>query len=256
LCAIEWGKPKGSQFQVAQPKPLCFPTPMQEPIRTSLSRRVLLGTLAFSSFALATGVTSQSALATPKAKCVRVGQKIVSGGFAYRCVRQNGRLVWKKGKAVTVAISPSASPSASATATPAPLPSSSPSSSPSPSVSPTTTASPTPTPSPSQTTRRAGYFVAKSSDVILGESKLFFATDLAGRTVRHSLYRSATGVSALDVICTHNGCLVTPEKAELVCKCHYSYFDAATGARKSGPADAPLRAFQVSEVDGEIYILP
>jgi Rieske Fe-S protein len=92
--------------------------------------------------------------------------------------------------------------------------------------------------------------------VILGESKLFFATDLAGRTVRHSLYRSATGVSALDVICTHNGCLVTPEKTELVCKCHYSYFDAATGARKSGPADAPLRAFQVSEVDGEIYILP
>ena len=209
-----------------------------------LSRRVILGTLAFSSFALATGLTSQSALATPKAKCVRVGQKIVSGGFAYRCVRQNGRLVWKKGRAVTVAISPTPTPTTSATPTPTPT------------ATPTTSATPTPTPTPTQTTRRAGYFVAKSSDVILGESKLFFATDLAGRTVRHSLYRSATGVSALDVICTHNGCLVTPEKAELVCKCHYSYFDAATGARKSGPADAPLRSFQVSEVDGEIYILP
>jgi Rieske Fe-S protein len=211
-----------------------------------LSRRVILGTLAFSSFALATGLTSQSALATPKAKCVRVGQKIVSGGFAYRCVRQNGRLVWKKGRAVTVAISPTPTPTISATPTPTPT------STPTTSATPT----PTPTPTPTQTTRRAGYFVAKSSDVILGESKLFFATDLAGRTVRHSLYRSATGVSALDVICTHNGCLVTPEKAELVCKCHYSYFDAATGARKSGPADAPLRSFQVSEVDGEIYILP
>lgn len=209
-----------------------------------LSRRVILGTLAFSSFALATGLTSQSALATPKAKCVRVGQKIVSGGFAYRCVRQNGRLVWKKGRAVTVAISPTPTPTTSATPTPTPT------------ATPTTSATPTPTPTPTQTTGRAGYFVAKSSDVILGESKLFFATDLAGRTVRHSLYRSATGVSALDVICTHNGCLVTPEKAELVCKCHYSYFDAATGARKSGPADAPLRSFQVSEVDGEIYILP
>lgn len=211
-----------------------------------LSRRVILGTLAFSSFALATGLTSQSALATPKAKCVRVGQKIVSGGFAYRCVRQNGRLVWKKGRAVTVAISPTPTPTTSATPRPTPT------------ATPTTSATPTPTPTPTptQTTRRAGYFVAKSSDVILGESKLFFATDLAGRTVRHSLYRSATGVSALDVICTHNGCLVTPEKAELVCKCHYSYFDAATGARKSGPADAPLRSFQVSEVDGEIYILP
>lgn len=233
---------------------------MQETTRTSLSRRVLLGTLAFSSFAMATGVTSQSALATPKAKCVRVGQKIVSGGFAYRCVRQNGRLVWKKGKAVRVAISPSASPTPTATPSATPTTSVTPTSSPTPSASPSATASPvvtpTPTPSPSQTTRRAGYFVAKSSDVVLGESKLFFATDLAGRTVRHSLFRSTTGVSALDVICTHNGCLVTPEKAELVCKCHYSYFDAATGARKSGPADAPLRAFQVSEVDGEIYILP
>ncbi len=233
---------------------------MQETTRTSLSRRVLLGTLAFSSFAMATGVTSQSALATPKAKCVRVGQKIVSGGFAYRCVRQNGRLVWKKGKAVRVAISPSASPTPTATPSTTPTTSATPTSSPTPSASPSATASPvvtpTPTPSPSQTTRRAGYFVAKSSDVVLGESKLFFATDLAGRTVRHSLFRSTTGVSALDVICTHNGCLVTPEKAELVCKCHYSYFDAATGARKSGPADAPLRAFQVSEVDGEIYILP
>ena len=233
---------------------------MQETTRTSLSRRVLLGTLAFSSFAMATGVTSQSALATPKAKCVRVGQKIVSGGFAYRCVRQNGRLVWKKGKAVRVAISPSASPTPTATPSTTPTTSATPTSSPTPSASPSATASPvvtpTPTPSPSQTTRRAGYFVAKSSDVVLGESKLFFATDLAGRTVRHSLFRSTTGVSALDVICTHAGCLVTPEKTELVCKCHYSYFDAATGARKSGPADAPLRAFQVSEVDGEIYILP
>ncbi len=209
---------------------------------------------------MATGVTSQSALATPKAKCVRVGQKIVSGGFAYRCVRQNGRLVWKKGKAVRVAISPSASPTPTATPTTSATPTSSPTPSASPSATPSATASPvvspTPTPSPSQTTRRAGYFVAKSSDVVLGESKLFFATDLAGRTVRHSLFRSTTGVSALDVICTHAGCLVTPEKTELVCKCHYSYFDAATGARKSGPADAPLRAFQVSEVDGEIYILP
>ena len=209
----------------------------QERDRT-LSRRVLLGTLAFSSFASATGLIAPSAYAVPKAKCVRVGQKIVSGGFSYRCVRKNGRLVWRKVKPVRVAISPSASPA------------------PNPTPTPTASASPSPTPSPTQTTRRAGYFVAKSSDVILGESKLFFATDLAGRTVRHSLFRSASGVSALDVICTHNGCLVTPEKAELVCKCHYSYFDAATGARKSGPADAPLRSFSVSEIEGEIYILP
>ena len=224
---------------------------MERPI----SRRALIGTLALSTFATSTfatstGLLSQSAAAMPKAKCVRVGQKIVSGGFSYRCVRRSGRLVWKKGKRVRVAISPSPRPTSSPTPTPTP------SSTPSPTLSPTPTPTTTSTPTPTQTTRRAGYFVAKSSDVILGESKLFFATDLAGRTVRHSLFRSTTGVSALDVICTHNGCLVTPEKAELVCRCHFSYFDAATGARKSGPADAPLRSYQVSEIEGEIYIIP
>lgn len=221
-------------------------------MRGILSRRALLGTLAFSSFATATGLISSTAIAAPRAKCVRVGQKIVSGGFSYRCVRKNGRLLWRKGKAVRVTISPSpvASPLESSPATSSPTPT------PTPIPTPTSVLSPTPTPTPSPTTRRTGYFVAKSSDVILGESKLFFATDLAGRTVRHSLYRSATGVSALDVICTHLGCLVTPERSELVCRCHDSYFDAATGARKSGPANAPLRSYQVSEVDGEIYILP
>lgn len=214
--------------------------------KRTLSRRAVIGTLAFSSFATATGLASPSAAAVPKAKCVRVGQKIVSGGFTYRCVRQGGRLVWKKGKRVRVAISPTPIPSASP----------SPTASPTPSATPSPTVTSTPTPTPTQTTRRAGYFVAKSSDVVLGESKLFFATDLAGRTVRHSLYRSATGVSALDVICTHNGCLVSPEKSELVCRCHFSYFDAATGARKSGPADAPLRSYQVSEIEGEIYVIP
>lgn len=207
-----------------------------------LTRRVVLGTLVFSSFASASGLIATSAAAVPKAKCVRVGQKIVSGGFTYRCVRSKGRLVWKKGKKVRVAISPTPTPTSTPTATPSPTA--------------TSTPTPTPTPSPTQTTQRTGYFVAKSSDVILGESKLFFATDLSGRTVRHSLYRSPTGVSALDVICTHNGCLVSPEKSELVCRCHFSYFDAATGARKSGPADAPLRAYRVSEVDGEIYVIP
>ena len=209
-----------------------------------ISRRAVIGTLAFSSFATATGLLAPSAAAVPKAKCVRVGQKIVSGGFTYRCVRKGGRLVWRKGKRVRVAISPSPTPTPAPTPTPTPTPPQ------------TQSPSPTPTPTPTQTTRRAGYFVAKSSDVILGESKLFFATDLAGRTVRHSLFRSATGVSALDVICTHNGCLVTPEKAELVCRCHFSYFDAATGARKSGPAEAPLRSYQVSEIEGEIYVIP
>jgi nitrite reductase/ring-hydroxylating ferredoxin subunit len=49
--------------------------------------------------------------------------------------------------------------------------------------------------------------------------------------------------------------LVKASRSELVCDCHNSYFDAASGARKSGPAQTALRTYPVSEVDGEIYIL-
>jgi Rieske Fe-S protein len=89
----------------------------------------------------------------------------------------------------------------------------------------------------------------------VGESKIFTGINLAGRSVKLSLFRSASGVSAVDIYCTHAGCAVTPNGPELVCECHFSYFDAATGARKSGPAPTGLPTFTTSEIDGEIYVL-
>ena len=89
----------------------------------------------------------------------------------------------------------------------------------------------------------------------MGESKIFTGINLAGRSVKLSLFRSASGVSAVDIYCTHAGCAVTPNGPELVCECHFSYFDAATGARKSGPAPTGLPTFATSEIDGEIYVL-
>lgn len=204
-----------------------------------VSRRGLIAALISS--ALIT-VAPNTALAAPKAKCVRVGQKIVFGGFNYQCVKKGSKLVWKKGKRVKVVPTPAAAPTSSSTPTPTPRPTS---------TSPSTA---TPTPAPTST-RRAGFFIAKSSDLAVGQSKIFFGVDLSGKTVRYSLYRSESGVSAVDVICTHMGCLLTTNRSELVCNCHFSYFDAATGERKSGPAQSDLKTYQVSEIDGEIYIL-
>lgn len=218
-----------------------------------ISRRGLAG----AALALAAGFFSPSvARAKPTAKCVKVGQKIISDGYNYRCVKQRGKLIWRKGKKVKVRLS---NPSPSPTATPSPTTTSGSTASPTPSPSPTatsgSTASPSPSPSPTATSRRAGFFIANSNEVLLGQSKIFFGIDLAGRTVRYSLFRTATGVSAIDVICTHAGCVVTPTAAELICRCHFSYFDAETGKRKSGPADLDLKSYPLTEIDGEIYIL-
>lgn len=51
--------------------------------------------------------------------------------------------------------------------------------------------------------------------------------------------------AALSPICTHRGCTVNLEGAQLVCPCHGSAFDR-TGQVLRGPADEPLRRFPVT----------
>ncbi|ASR36912.1 ferredoxin [Prauserella marina] len=63
---------------------------------------------------------------------------------------------------------------------------------------------------------------------------------------------SDTKVSAFSAICTHQGCAVTAEGAELRCPCHGSMFDAFTGAVKQGPATEPLPSIAVTVENGEI----
>ncbi|WP_024286072.1 Rieske (2Fe-2S) protein [Cellulomonas sp. KRMCY2] len=59
-------------------------------------------------------------------------------------------------------------------------------------------------------------------------------------------------VVAFSAICTHQGCVVAPDGAELVCPCHGSVYEAATGANVSGPAPLPLPAFAVEVKDGQV----
>lgn len=60
---------------------------------------------------------------------------------------------------------------------------------------------------------------------------------------------TAGQVVAFSAVCTHMGCIVKPDGAELACPCHGSRFQAATGEVVKGPASKALPAVQV-KVDG------
>jgi Rieske Fe-S protein len=58
---------------------------------------------------------------------------------------------------------------------------------------------------------------------------------------------SAGTFKAFSAVCTHQGCTVSKvENSKIICSCHNSVFDAATGAVVSGPASSPLPAKSVT----------
>ncbi|MEU5851485.1 Rieske (2Fe-2S) protein [Saccharopolyspora shandongensis] len=59
-------------------------------------------------------------------------------------------------------------------------------------------------------------------------------------------------VVGFDGKCTHKGCAVAPQGAELRCPCHGSVFDAFTGAVKQGPAKTPLPKLEVKVENDQI----
>jgi thiosulfate dehydrogenase (quinone) large subunit len=63
-------------------------------------------------------------------------------------------------------------------------------------------------------------------------------------------------LSAHSAICTHAGCTVGYSGGQLVCPCHGSVFDAASGAVLQGPAVTPLPARRVIEHGGQLYAVP
>ena len=57
---------------------------------------------------------------------------------------------------------------------------------------------------------------------------------------------------AFDVTCPHQGCAVSMvTEAGIICPCHGSVFDPATGARRSGPAERGLTPRTVT-VSGDV----
>jgi len=77
------------------------------------------------------------------------------------------------------------------------------------------------------------------------------ATDAAGDPVIIAQPAAGT-VVGFSAICTHMGCTVAPDGAQLKCPCHGSVYDAATGANVSGPAPRPLDAFNVKVAGDQV----
>ncbi|MEU3622629.1 ferredoxin [Amycolatopsis coloradensis] len=87
------------------------------------------------------------------------------------------------------------------------------------------------------------------SDIEVGQAKAAKTADGKDVIVTRTAESAAAAFSA---ICTHQGCAVVPDGAELKCPCHNSIFDAATGAVKKGPADKPLPSVAVKVTNGQV----
>lgn len=68
-----------------------------------------------------------------------------------------------------------------------------------------------------------------------------------------AIVREGRAVSALDLACTHLGCMVTANPGGFACACHGSRFDRS-GERVSGPASASLRRLQAAEEGGLVLV--
>lgn len=168
----------------------------------------------------------------PTLKPKQIGQVIVWRDKKYTAIKSGKKIIWDKGAPIPV--TSSATPKASPT--------------------PSTIASvgAKPAAGPAGITEIK---IATSPSLAEGETKIFMNKDKFGRGKPYILTRSSNGVVAFDNICTHEGCGVELEAKKLICKCHISYFDGLTGKAISGPANAPLKSYDVKEINGEIFVL-
>jgi 3-phenylpropionate/trans-cinnamate dioxygenase ferredoxin subunit len=82
---------------------------------------------------------------------------------------------------------------------------------------------------------------------------------LGDRKLRISVARVAGELYAFDDLCTCadqrcplSGGLLT--ETRLMCQCHGSRFDIATGAVLNGPATEKLTSYEVQEVQGDVQV--
>jgi len=142
-------------------------------------------------------------------------------------------------------------PKSKATKKTTPTPVKSAQGSPTPAATPTSSATATAKPTPTA----QGYLIAKSTDLQLRETKIFYIKDNLGTNTGYSLTRTSNGVVAFDIRCTHQGCLLDVKSSLLDCPCHGSVFNPETGKVINGPAINPLKMYSVIESNDEIRII-
>ena len=120
---------------------------------------------------------------------------------------------------------------------------------------PSASASTSPSPQSSPGRILEGVVIAKSSDLGLRQTKIFFLKDSFGVSMGYSLTRTSRGIVAFDVRCTHNGVPCSLSGMNLRCPAHGSLFDPETGEVIRGPAVEPLKSYRTIESDGEIRIV-
>ncbi|HEX4082465.1 MAG TPA: Rieske 2Fe-2S domain-containing protein [Acidimicrobiales bacterium] len=126
------------------------------------------------------------------------------------------------------------------------------------STSTTTTSTSTPAGGGSTTTTGAtpkGTAIGQASDVPVGGSARF--TDPASGDPGLLLQLTKGSYVAYDAVCPHAGCTVgySPAAQLIVCPCHGSEFNPATGAVEVGPATRGLKTIKVAEGgDGQLYV--
>jgi len=86
-----------------------------------------------------------------------------------------------------------------------------------------------------------------TSEIPVGGGKIFADTETV-------VTQPAAGTfKAFDAVCPHQGCTVgSVEGGQIICPCHQSHFDAATGDRVSGPAPTGLTAKTIT-VTGDTF---
>jgi thiosulfate dehydrogenase [quinone] large subunit len=101
----------------------------------------------------------------------------------------------------------------------------------------------------------AGTAIGAAKDVPVGGAASF--TDPSSGDPSIVIQATAGKFVAFDAVCPHAGCTVGYDQSagQIVCPCHGSQFNAATGAVESGPAAAGLKPITISPgSNGQLYV--
>jgi len=200
---------------------------------SSINRRGILATGLATLFSIfGSSVFAAQTSQGPTLKPKRVGQILDWRNKRYTAIKSGKKLIWNKGVPIPIPSTPS--PQAS------------------PTPSPATSVEAKPSTAPAKIT---DIRIAASSDIAVGQTKMFTNKDKNGRGKPYIITRTSKELVAFDNVCTHSGCGVEVDRDDLICRCHTSYFDNKTGKAISGPANSPLRSYEIKEVDGGIYVL-